>query len=155
MKAEFVETFIDAITDVFSTMIGLDISPEKMIAKDNHFALGEVSGIIAMTSNQIRGSFSISLQASVVFECTERLFGEKSEQLDSETADLVGELTNMVAGVAKATLETKGYDFGMATPNMLLGESHILNHQTESRSVVVIPFTCDVGMVYLEIGLDD
>lgn len=153
MNSKFVEPFLQALPNVFGTMIGIEIRPEKQATKINNLSLGAVSGLIAMTSDNASGSFSISLETSMALACVERLFGERPETVNDEVIDMVGELTNMIAGVAKQLFESRGYDFGMATPHMMSGDSHQLEHLA-GNPVILIPFNSDFGKLFLEICID-
>ncbi len=64
--------------------------------------------------------------------------------------DAIGELTNMIAGSAKAKLEE--YELSVGLPNVVTGSGHCINFPTESPPVC-IPFECEWGTVVVEVGL--
>src|SRR5574344_348548 len=115
MNAEFINPFLTSLTNVLSTMASLDLTPGTPKLKKDDVARGDVSGLIGMIGPQTRGSLSITFDAKLALEVMERMLGEKPAAINEEVTDMVGEITNMVAGGAKRILGEKGYDFSMAT----------------------------------------
>lgn len=153
MNAEFINPFISALRNVLATMAQTELTPGKPQKKTGAKAHGDVSGIIGMVGPQIKGSLSISFEESLALEVMHRMVGEKMDTLDDEVADMVGEITNMVAGGAKKELAMKGFDFGMATPIVVTGKGHSINHQVEGQKLVLL-FKSDAGMASLELSFE-
>lgn len=153
MNAEFINPFVNALRNVLSTMAQTELTPGKPQKKTDTKAHGDVSGIIGMVGPQIKGSLSISFEESLALEVMHRMVGEKNDSLNDEVADMVGEITNMVAGGAKKELHSNGYDFGMATPIVVTGKNHSVNHQVEGQKLILL-FKSDVGMASLELSFE-
>ncbi len=81
------------------------------------------------------------------------MLGERPNELNEEVTDMVGEITNMVTGGAKNILGDKGYDFDMATPMVVSGKNHTINHKCEGKTLVV-PFSSDNGQAFIEVSFD-
>ena len=129
------------------------LAPGKPQRKQNDVAKGDVSGLIGMVGPEIKGSFSITFDENLALTIMERMVGEKPEKLDAEVADMVGEVTNMIAGSAKRDLADQGFDFGMATPAVVTGKDHTISHQVDGPKVI-LPFMCDDGCAHMEICFD-
>jgi chemotaxis protein CheX len=153
MKAEFINPFISALRNVLSTMAQTELTPGKPTKKKDSVARGDVSGLIGMVGPNMKGSMSITFDESLALEIMQRMLGEKPESLNEEVTDMVGEITNMVAGGAKNTLGDMGYDFGMATPIVVAGKDHTINHQVDGPRLIM-PFKSDAGQASLEICFD-
>ena len=80
------------------------------------------------------------------------MLGEEFTTLNSEIIDGAGELTNMIFGQAKITLNEKGYGIKTALPSVIAGKDHSLNAMTKGP-VVVVPFTTPKGNFFVEICL--
>ncbi len=93
-----------------------------------------MTGIIGMASEQVKGSFAITFSEPVILDITERMLGEAITTIDATVTDMVGEITNMATGGAKAQLAEKGYDFNMATPVVVSGEGHKIEHSSNGPS---------------------
>jgi len=62
---------------------------------------------------------------------------------------LVGEITNMATGGAKALFEQKGYDFDMAIPPVVAGKDHRIVHKS-SVPKSILPFSTESGEFCVE-----
>ncbi|MFT2092300.1 chemotaxis protein CheX [Paraglaciecola sp. 2405UD69-4] len=149
MNAEFINPFVTALLNVLKTMAQIELVPGKPKKKTDERAFGDVSGLIGMVGNNIQGSLSISFQEALVFEIMEKMLGEKPNTIDSDVKDMVGEITNMICGGAKNELDEKGYDFGMATPMVVSGKNHSVDHQVDGKKMIM-PFSHSSGKLYLE-----
>ncbi len=101
MRAALINPFLASITKVLSTMAMTEASPGKLQIKEDELPLGDVTGIIAMSSKTANGSFAISFPEKVILNITHKMLGERLETIDETVLDLVGELTNMMSGGAK------------------------------------------------------
>lgn len=139
--------------NVLETMASTKLKPGKPGIKKEQVSRGDVSGLIGMASPQTKGSLSVTFDESLALAIMERMLGEKPTGLNEEVTDMVGEITNMVTGGAKNILGDKGYDFDMATPVVVSGKDHTINHKCDSATLIV-PFTSDVGNAYIEVSFD-
>lgn len=153
MNVEFINPFIAALVNVLKTMAQTELTPGKPKKKTEEIAKGDVSGLIGMVGDKVKGSLSITFDESLALEIMNRMLGEKPDSIDTEVTDMVGEITNMICGGAKSELAVKGYDFGMATPIVVTGKNHTINHQVDGPKMI-LPFTSDIGNAYLEICFD-
>ena len=153
MNANFVNPFIAGLLNVLETMAQTTLKPGRPKRKQNDVAKGDVSGLIGMVGPETKGSFSITFDANLALTIMERMVGERPEKLDAEVGDMVGEITNMIAGNAKRDLAELGYDFGMATPVVVSGTDHSISHQVDGAKII-LPFMCDDGNAHMEICFD-
>jgi chemotaxis protein CheX len=149
MNSEFINPFIAALLNVLKTMAQIELKPGKPKKKSDTQAGGDVSGLIGMVGDNIQGSLSISFDEGLVLEVMHKMLGEKPDSINSDVKDMVGEITNMICGGAKNDLDQKGYDFGMATPIIVSGKNHSIDHQVDGKKMIM-PFAHESGFVYLE-----
>lgn len=150
MNVEFINPFISSLKNVLLTMAQTELKPGKPQKKRDSKAQGDVSGLIGMVGNDLKGSLSITFDESLAIELMYKMVGEKPTSLDDEVQDMVGEVVNMVCGGAKNILAEKGHDFGMATPIVVSGRNHTINHQVDGPKLIM-PFVSTAGKAYLEI----
>jgi chemotaxis protein CheX len=153
MNVEFINPFLTSLVNVLSMMAQTQLKPEKPRLKKDEIALGDVSGMIGMIGPQTKGSLSISFEESLALDIMQRMLGERPASIDEEVTDMVGEITNMVTGGAKNILSEKGYEFDMATPIVVSGKGHTINHKGDGPKIL-IPFTSDSGKAHIEICFD-
>lgn len=153
MNADFINPFLSSVSNVLATMAQTESQPGKLTLKKDATACGDVSGIIGMSSPQGKGSFAISFSEEVVLAITQRMLGEEHTEIDSTVTDLVGEVTNMAIGGAKQLLADTGYDFGLASPVVVRGKDHKIDHQSK-MATLLIPFTSDAGEFFIEVSFE-
>jgi len=153
MNAEFVNPFIISLVNVLKTMAHIELQIGKPRKKMDATAMGDVSGLIGMVGSNIAGSMSITFEEGLALQVMQGMLGEKPDSLNDEVNDMVGEITNMVAGGAKKDLAKKGFDIGMATPIVVSGKDHTINHKVNGHKMIM-PFKAEGGKAYIEICFD-
>ena len=139
----------DAVVTVFENMLGMMIDPSRYLA---NLTVGEpqVIGMVSITGAtqgvvclRVSQLFS-NLATSVMLDMDEELISEP------DVNDVVGELTNMIAGKVKAALSTGREVCGLSLPTIARGRKIDL----ESVSGVKrhsFAFSHETGAVVLEI----
>jgi len=153
MNADIINPFLSSVVNVLSTMAMLEVSPGKPSVKKDNVSHGDVSGVIGMTTETVNGSMAITFPKEVVFAIVKKMLGDTVTEVDDTVTDLVGELTNMIVGGAKAQLEEKGYDIGMATPVVVTGANHEIVHKASGQKILM-PFNSEPGKFYVEVCFD-
>jgi len=153
MNVEFINPFLSSMLNVMSTMAQMELTPEKPRLKKDEVSMGDVSGLIGMVSEQTKGSLSITFEGSLAIATMKSMVGESPDEINEEITDLVGEITNMVTGGAKRMLSEKGFEFDMATPVVVSGKNHTINHKAEGP-VVIIPLNSPNGKAYIEFSFN-
>jgi chemotaxis protein CheX len=153
MNVDFINPFLSSMLNVISTMAQVELTPEKPRRKKDEVSKGDVSGLIGMVSDKAKGSLSITFEGELALEIMQRMLGERPDVINAEVTDMVGEITNMVTGGAKALLEQKGYNFEMATPAVVSGTNHTITHKADGP-VILMPFSSEAGKAYIEFCFD-
>ena len=125
--------------------------PGKPALKKGASAGGEITGIIGMAGDKVKGSFAISFSKPLILQVAENMLGETFSDIDETVIDLVGELTNISTGGAKAKLADDGHNFNMATPVIVSGKDHRIEHSLKGP-VITIPFETEYGFFFVEIS---
>lgn len=154
MQVDFINPFLESMINVLSTMAMLEVKAGEPMVKKNETALGDVTGLIGMTSPQAKGSLAITFTSQVLLEICKRMLGERPDAVDETATDLAGEITNMVSGGAKRLLGEKGYDFDMAIPAIVSGKNHTVHHKTGGPKIIV-PFETAHGAFFVEVCFDN
>lgn len=149
MKAEYINPFITATVSVFDEMLNCKLSRGDPFVKDGNLSLLAVSGVIGF-SGKAKGTVVISLCREAALTATEKLRGARPVEIDENVVDMVGELTNIVAGAAKGQLEHLALKITL--PTVVTGKSHSIEFPS-SVTPICIPFHCEWGEVIVEFGL--
>lgn len=151
MKAEYINPFIASAVDVFSTMLKVELTRGEMSIRQNFQPAHEVSGIIGLTG-KASGTVVVSVDGNVAVTVTEVMLGQRPDSINADVVDAVGEVTNMIAGRAKAGLEH--LEMSLALPTVITGKNHVINFGSAAQTIC-IPYTCPWGELTVEVGLVD
>lgn len=138
VNVEFINPFIDATRNVFSTMCGVDVVRKKLFLKDDYKMMGDVSGVMGL-SGTATGSVVVSLPKDLACSFVGKMLCEDpSPELNSDVCDGVGEIINMIAGQAKAMLVKTKFHFTISIPSVISGHGHEISHKKGTPNIVVL-----------------
>ena len=149
MRADYINPFITSLINTFETMLSCPLTRGQLFLKSETTKLHDVSGIIGL-SGQAQGTVVLSLEKSVALQATATMLMCETFELNTEVVDAVGELTNMVAGGAKAQLTE--YQLSISLPGVIKGARHEVCFPSDVTPICV-PFTCPWGALKIEVGL--
>jgi len=150
MDVKYVNPVLDSIVNVLSMMAQMKPEAGKPRIKDGSEALGVVTGMIDFKGSGVAVSTAISFSKPVALEITKRMMHTDPQEVDEMVQDLVGEISNMMAGGAKGTLEGQGYSLDLTLPSVFTGDPHEIKH-TVSGPVILLPFTTEAGDFFVEL----
>ncbi len=151
----FINPFLGATLHVLKVQANIEATPGKVYMKKPADTLkGDVSGVIGIVSDTFNGSVIISFPEQTFLNVIGGMLGETYTELNKEILDGAGEITNMIFGQAKITLNERGYGIKIALPQVITGKGHSLSAMSKGPTVV-IPFTSPVGDFFVEISLSE
>lgn len=151
----FVNPFLAATLNVLKIQASVVATPGKVYLKKNDDALkGDVSGVIGIVSDTFNGSVVISFPEQTFLKVMSGMLGEEYTELSKDILDGAGEITNMIFGMAKVTLNERGYGIKIALPQVISGKGHSLSAMSKGPTVV-IPFTSTAGDFFVEVSLSE
>lgn len=133
-----IAAFVDGVLKVVKTMASTDALPGKPFIESNFTMKGEIAGMVGMVAPPLKGTLLITFPKDGILHVCENMVGEKYPDINKDVSDAVGELTNMIYGQAKATLNQMGYNFEMAIPSVIRGDFIIA--KAAKGATLVIPF---------------
>ena len=149
MRAEFINPFIKSLVNTFSTMLACELKRGDLHLKEDHVPLYEISGTIGLSGKAV-GTVVVSLSTEVALKAASAMLMIEATEVDDDVIDAVGEITNMVAGAAKAELEE--YEMSISLPNVVTGK-HEIRFPSQVKPICV-PFDSPWGTLTLEVGLE-
>lgn len=149
MDVRYINPFIRAIKNVFSTMLKIEVNVQKPHVKTDGRASADVSGVIGFTGDAT-GCVVLSFPKDVACKAASTFAGMQITLESPDLVDAIGELANMVAGNAKKDFE--GVRISISLPSVIIGEDHIVG---QSRMVprLVIPCASPLGDFYVEVAM--
>jgi chemotaxis protein CheX len=148
---KFINPFLTATIGVLKTQASTQAKPGQIYKKDarDRF-MGDISGVIGLVSEAFSGSVVISFPEPTFLKIISRMLGEEYTEITKEIEDGAGELTNIIFGQAKVTLNELGYGIKTALPSVVAGHDHSITQMTNGPRVV-IPFESDAGPFFVEV----
>ncbi|MEN6373976.1 MAG: chemotaxis protein CheX [Smithella sp.] len=151
MNVQFINPFIEGTVSVLKTMAFVEPRAGKPYLKLDTLAKGDISGIIGLTGSAA-GSLALSFSEGAILKIVSNMLGEDLKSINSDVKDAVGELTNMVSGVARKNLEAAGFYIQAAIPTIVSGKDHSIAHVMGGPSLI-IPFEIDEGVFVVDVCL--
>ncbi len=150
MDVRYVNPFIAAVKHVFKTMMEADVFVGRPCLKDGDAASSHVSAIIGF-SGKAAGSVAMCFSKQTAVRVASKLAGTELSILDTtELVDALGELTNIVAGQAKAKLPN--VNVAISLPRVIVGAGHRLMESATSP-VLLLPCDSSLGRFSVEVTM--
>jgi chemotaxis protein CheX len=148
MTAQCINPVIGSSITVFETMLGITPTRTGLMLKENQTPKHEVSAVIGVTG-KIAGTIVLSMSREAAFGVLDRLVGIEADEINADVCDAMGELTNMIAGSAKAQLEK--HELSISIPNIISGVTHNV-HYPSNVQPICIEFSSEIGPFCIEVG---
>ena len=152
LNVAFINPFIAATLQALEVMAALRPERGRPFVKSGAAAKGDISGVIGL-AGEATGSVAVTFPAILARRIYVNMVGQEAADLNAEVRDAVGEIANMIAGGAKATLAQQGFDFRIAIPSIVVGPGHTIEHKGTGPCLVV-PFTLEGDTFWLEVSFD-
>ena len=149
MKAEFINPFLESTISVLATMASVQPIAGTPYLKKEASVVGDVSAIVGITG-EAEGSLCLTFTQDCILYIVSQMFGEQKKEIDEEVKDAVGELTNMISGASRRSLEDLGHHFEGAIPSIISGHNHEVRHVTKGP-ILSIPFSTTAGSFTVEV----
>lgn len=147
MNAAHINAFLDATKAVFETMLKIAVTFEKptLGSVEQHH---DVSGVIGL-SGDIVGSVVVGFSKLSAAQFASALAGQHVDPNSPDFADAIGELTNMIAGGAKAKFE--GFDVSIGCPSVVIAPQHHVK-TPRNAATICIPCNTPVGRFTIDVA---
>lgn len=104
----------------------------------------DVSGILTINQPEIAGLLVISFPKPTILGMLSKFYGSKLNDIDMTVGRSVGEITNIVYGVAKKILNEEGHELVASIPSIIVGNQHFV-FTNYTGEITVMDFATDCG----------
>lgn len=141
-SADLCDAIKAATHDVFSTMLSAELKPGEVFTEKQEAA--PASGVVSLIglAGPWVGTGSLSCTASFACKIASQMLMTEYSSVCEDVLDAVAEITNMIVGNVKTTLEDRVGGMLLSTPTVIYGR----NFQTRSarnQEWTVVPFEWD------------
>ncbi len=149
MQADYINPFIRSLRNTFQTMLACETHRGQLCMGLEFAPTDGVSGVIGLSGKAV-GTVVLNMSPQVAVKAASVMLASEMTEVNSDVLDAVGELTNIIAGQAKAQLEQ--YDLRVSLPNVVTGDDHRL-HFPSNVAPLCVPFNSPWGPVSIVVGL--
>lgn len=139
MALDIINPFINSVFNAMETMLQIKPTRHKPFMKKENITQGDVTGLVGFAAANISGSVALSFPKETAFKLYLDMVGTEVTEINAEIQDVVGELTNIVAGGAKTELSNMGLSYHISIPMVVAGKDHTINHKFD-KPIIVVPF---------------
>jgi chemotaxis protein CheX len=143
MDIKYINPFINATQNVFSTMLGIELSMEKPVLKTDNSTHADVTGVMGLLGDQ-KGCMCISLTRKGALYFYKQLMQDEHEEIDADVVDAIGELTNIISGQARKEFEAADINLKAAIPTVMVGKN-VEIHFVTKLPILSLPFCFAIG----------
>lgn len=143
----------EATTEVFNTMLTMEVTPGETRSKRERTFRGTISGMVGMAGS-CKGLVAIHLPEPVATHITGSFLGMEVDAINEDVQDAIGELANMLAGNLKGFLLRNGLELTLSIPSTVWGDEYTLDCPQE-ESGVIVPFALPGGEFLVEVQLQE
>ena len=153
MNVRYINPFIEAASNAFATFLQAKITPQKPVIfnPENNDLHYDISGIIGL-AGEVKGVVVVSLPKLVALKIISGISDRDIKIFDDDVVDAIGEAINIIAGNAKRGL--MDFKIAISLPSIIKGVNHRITWMA-GVPVILIPFECEYGPVYLFISMKE
>lgn len=154
-KDKLIHWICEATQEVFSTMMGLEVTAEEAYEESN--GTGTVDGVVALIglAGQWVGGGIIHCDAPLARKLYRRFLMAETEPpgdgVNEEVLDAIAEIANMIIGNVKNDVEELVGNIGMGIPSVVYGRKFTTRNAGSNWTVV--PFACEGGHMRVKVCL--
>jgi len=135
-KEEVANMVFAAAQEMFVSMMGAEVQllPEPDAGRSDVF-----DGVLSLIglAGAVAGSGALICSSEVACDLSSRLLMSECPQVDAQTLDSVGEITNMIVGGLKNLIEPYTGELRMSVPTVIHGKNIFLRNSQADMAVAV------------------
>ncbi len=111
----------EATDEVFSTMLMMEVKTQESFVRDEKNVSTDLISSLHFFGDKYMGKIAIFSSGAVACHIANAMLGTETEEVNDEIKDGMGEIVNMIAGVAKVKLADTLGDMHLLTPWVIAG----------------------------------
>jgi chemotaxis protein CheX len=150
-QADIIATMKTATMEVFSTMLGMDVTAGQTLT-EHTVSASNISGVVSIVgiAGVWTGTGGVACSGALACKLSGQFLMAEYESVNDDVLDAIGEITNMIIGNVKTALEDKLGPMGLSTPTVIFGRN-FQTRSARSHEWTVIPFDCGADRIYVQI----
>lgn len=150
MKAEILNPFIQAASEVLETELGAETQRGTLHVRKSAFTTNEITTLVGVTG-QVSGIVLYSMSQETALGLVSRMMGQEFTEFDALAQSGIGELGNVITGRAGVLLSEAGFQSNISPPSLVIGKGTMITTLDLNR--LVFPLQTDVGEIEVQVVL--
>ena len=117
---DVVEEIVSSTNEVFSTMIPMEIKSDGSFYQKEDMISTDVISLVSFTGEH-SGILAVFCSKEIALKITSGMLGIEATEIDQDTKDAMGEVTNMIAGTLKNKIFEKFGAMHLSVPIVIAG----------------------------------
>lgn len=151
MKAEYVNAFIKASTEVLNNFVTEKFSVGRPYIRQNPFPTKEIVILLGITGD-IRGQAVFSLTEQMAKSIASgMMMGMPVDEIDEMAKSALSELGNMIMGNSATLLFNLGVKIDITPPSLVKGQA--IEISSSGLETICVPLVSTLGEIEFDIGI--
>jgi chemotaxis protein CheX len=152
MRAEFINPFLAAATQVLESELGSAPKRGSIGLQRSAYTSDEVTTVVAVTGS-VQGMVLISMPEATARGMVGVMMGQDFPHFDALAQSGIGEIGNVITGRAAVLLAEAGFPSDLAPPMLIVGKGTMLSTLDVQR--LVSPLETEFGPIEVQVALRD
>ena len=150
MRAEFINPFLQASTEVLESELGSPVKRSSVGLQRSAYTSDEVTAVVAVTGD-VAGMVLFAMTDQTARAIVSKMMGQEFEEFDTLAQSGIAELGNVITGRAAVLLSEAGFPSELAPPMLLVGRNTLISTLDVQR--LVIPIETEMGQIEIQVAL--
>src|SRR5438270_12847560 len=150
MRAEFINPFLQAATEVLEAELGSVPTRGSVGLQRSSYTSDDDTAVVAVTGS-IAGMVMFAMTERTARGIVSRIMGQDFEEFDALAQSGIAEIGNVVTGRAAVLLAEAGFPSDLAPPMLVVGRNTMISTLDVQR--IVIPMETELGKIEVQVAL--
>ena len=150
MRAEFINPFLQAATEVLESELGSAPQRGSIGLQRSAYTSDEVTAVVAVTG-EVAGMVMFAMTENTARAMVSKMMGQDFPEFDALAQSGIAEIGNVITGRAAVLLSEAGFPSDLAPPMLLVGRNTLISTLDVQR--LVIPIETEMGKIEVQVAL--
>jgi chemotaxis protein CheX len=150
MRAEIINPFLQAASEVLESELGSPPQRGAIGLQRSAYTSDEVTAVVAVTG-EVAGMVLFAMTETTARAMVSKMMGQDFPQLDALAQSGIAEIGNVITGRAACLLSEAGFTSDLAPPMLIVGRGSMISTLDVQR--LVIPMETEFGLVEIQVAL--
>jgi chemotaxis protein CheX len=150
MRAEFINPFLQAATEVLECELGTTPQRGTIGLHRSAYTSDEVTAVVAVTG-AVAGMVMLAMTEATARAMVSKIMGQDFAEFDALAQSGIAEISNVITGRAAVLLSEAGFASQLAPPMLIVGRNTMISTLDVQR--LIIPMKTEFGKVEVQVAL--